>query len=361
MEFRHETPATRVRFGAGVRRDTAAELDRLGLSRTLLLHSPSASAPVAEIDERLGGRVAGRFADTAMHVPVEVAQAALAAARTAGADSITAIGGGSAIGAAKAVAKESGLPIVAIPTTYSGSEMTSMWGLTEAGQKTTGRDPRVLPVAVLYDPELTLTLSPAASAASGMNALAHLVEALYAPAVSPITMLTAEEGVRALARALPRVVGRPEDLEARSEALYGAWLAGWSVGTTTMGVHHKICHVLGGRFGTPHAETHSAVLPYATAYNTVAAPQAMAAIVRALGATGGRADHAAGGLWDLATRIGAPTSLRALGFDPAGIDPVAAEVVAARPTNPRTPDDAGIRALLAAAVDGHRPSPTDTP
>jgi maleylacetate reductase len=202
-----------------------------------------------------------------------------------GADCCVAVGGGSTVGLAKAIALTSGLPILAVPTTYAGSEMTPIWGLTAGGAKQTGRDARVLPRTVIYDPELTLGLPPRVAGPSGMNALAHCVEALYAPDTSPIVQLMAEEGIRALAAALPAIRVEPADLRARAGALYGAWLAGAALGTVSMGLHHKLCHTLGGSFGLPHAETHAVVLPYAAAYNRAAAPEAMSRAARALGAT----------------------------------------------------------------------------
>ena len=354
-EFVHDTPASRVVFGVGSRRRVTAEVDHLGTTRVLLVSGSHEQAYAEDLAADLGDRLAGRFTDIAMHVPVEVARAAAAAAAEVDADCLLALGGGSAIGTAKAVARESGLPIVAVPTTYAGSEMTPIWGLTESGRKTTGRDLRVLPAAVVYDPELTLSLPADLSAASGMNALAHLVEALYAPAVSPVVLLAAEEGVVALARALPGVVADPTDITARSEAMYGAWLAGWALGVCGMGVHHKICHALGGTWNLPHAQTHSAVLAYATAFNADAAPDAMARIVRAMAAAGREADSAAGGIWDLAHEIGAPTSLTAVGFPADAVDQAARMVVDGRPVNPRPVDLAGVTALLERALGGARP------
>jgi maleylacetate reductase len=295
------------------------------------------------------------FTDVVMHVPVEVAVAAVGAARDAGADSVVAIGGGSAIGTAKAVARDTHLPVVAVPTTYAGSEMTPIWGTTHAGRKTTGRDPYVLPKVVVYDPELTLTLPLDLTVSSGMNALAHLVEGLYAPGVSPLQVATAREGLRALARGLPRVAARPDALDARAEVTYGAWLAGWTLGTTGMGIHHKICHVLGGAYDLPHAPTHSAVVPYAVAANSRAAPDAMAVIESAFRAAGRPADHAAGAIWDLRDDIGAPARLADLGFGVDQIDRAARIVVEQRPVNPRQVDLACARAVLTAAHAGARP------
>jgi maleylacetate reductase len=354
--FVHDVAASRVVFGCGSISQVGAEVERLHARRVLLVAGEAGVRHLASIELQLGDRVAGRFSEVVMHVPVEVAQRAAAKARAVGADAVVAVGGGSATGTAKVIAKETGLAVVAVPTTYAGSEMTPIWGLTENGRKTTGRDPAVLPRTVVYDPELTVSLTPSLSAASGMNALAHLVEGLYAPSVSPLLAAQAEEGVRALAAALPRVVADPADLDARSEALYGAWLAGSILGTCGMGVHHKVCHTLGGTYDLPHAPSHSAVLAYAAHFNQDHAPEAMAAVVRGFRAAGRDVADAPTALWDLATQIGAPVSLRRLGFPEGSIAEAAGIVVAARPTNPRPLDDDGVRALLAAAYAGDRPS-----
>ena len=356
--FVHDVPASRVVFGNGRLADVGAELERLGCSRAMLVSGGPEAQYADRIDVQLGSRIVARFTDVVMHVPVPVARQAIVRASESEVDVVIALGGGSSTGMAKAVALETGLPILAIPTTYAGSEMTSIWGLTENNRKTTGRDPRVLPRTVIYDPELTLTLPADISAASGMNALAHLVEGLYAPGVSPISAMQAREGVRALAASLPRVVANPDDLEARGDALYGAWLAGWTLGTTGMGVHHKICHVLGGAYNLPHAPMHSAVLPYATAFNGAAAPEAMAAIVSALNDAGLPATDAASGIWDLARAIGSPTCLVDVGFAPESIAEATAVIVAGQPVNPRVVDEHGVAALLAAACAGARPEAT---
>lgn len=355
-DFVHEAPAGRVLFGAGSRARLADELARLGVTRALVVAGRHDPAMVEEVTAPVADRVVGRFADVAMHVPVAVARAASELAAEVGADGLVAIGGGSAVGSAKAIALETGLPIVALPTTYAGSEMTPIWGLTEAGRKRTGRDPRVLPRTVVYDPELTLSLPVALSAASGMNALAHVVEGLYAPDVSPLTMLAAEEGVRALAAGLPAVVADPTALGGRSDALYGAWLAGSVLGGSRMGIHHSVCHVLGGTWQLPHAETHSAVLSHATAFNAEAAPEAMARVSRALEAAGRPATSAAAGLWDLAHDLGSPTSLGSLGWSAESVAEAARHVVEAAPVNPRPLDQAGLEHLLDAALVGARPT-----
>jgi maleylacetate reductase len=349
-DFVHDVPAARVIFAAGALAQVPAEAARLG-DRVLLIGDPGAKEYADQLADAFGARLAARIDDVVMHVPVEVAAAAVEQARAAAADLVVCIGGGSATGLAKAVARQTHLPVLAVPTTYAGSEMTPIWGLTEGARKTTGRDRHVLPRTVVYDPALTVGLPAAVSAASGMNAAAHCVEALYAPGASPVTALLAAEGLRALAGALPRVVAAPSDVDARGDALYGAWLAGSVLGIAGMGVHHKVCHVLGGRYDLPHGGVHSALLPYATAFNAPYAAAAMARAARALG-TG----DPAGALWDLATAIGAPTSLAAVGFRRENADEAAALVAAAPPENPRPVDRAGIRDLLLAAYDGHRPT-----
>lgn len=352
--FVHDVPASRVVFGPGRRRDVGAEVERLGTHRALLVGE--ASLPVyAEVAQALDPVLAGRFTDVIMHVPVETANQAIEAAKAVDADCLVALGGGSAIGTAKAVALETGLPIVAIPTTYAGSEMTPIWGLTENQRKTTGRDPVVLPKVVIYDPELTLTLPADLSAASGMNALAHLVEGLYAPHVSPLSLHTAADGVRALAAGLPRITADPQDLAGRAEVTYGAWLAGWTLGTTGMGIHHKICHTLGGTYNLPHAPAHSAVIPYALAANSRDALPAVRAIETALRAAGREVDHAAGGLWDLRHEIGATEELASIGFSEKDIPEAARIVVEAKPINPRSLDQGAVQRLLLAALRGERP------
>jgi alcohol dehydrogenase class IV len=341
----------RVIFGPGSVAQLSAEVERLGATRALVLCTPEQRDTAAAIAEHLGDRVAGFFPRAVMHVPVETAEEARAEAARTGADCCVAIGGGSTTGLGKAIALVTGLPIVAVPTTYAGSEVTPIYGLTEKGVKKTGREARVLPRTVIYDPELTLTLPPALSAASGMNALAHAVEGLYAVDANPIVSLLAEESIRALAAALPAVVAAPADIEARSSALYGAWLAGTVLGAVSMALHHKLCHTLGGSLNLPHAETHAVLLPYAAAYNAAAAPEAMARVARALGAP-----SAAAGLYDLGRAAGTPASLKELGVRAADLD-AAADLAARDPyPNPRPLERAAIRALLQAAFDGRRPS-----
>ncbi len=353
--FTYEALPGRVVFGAGsARTQLAAEVERLGAER-LLLVAAGHEAPLAdELAAPLGLRVAARFDGVRPHVPVEVAAAAVAAAREAGADAVLSVGGGSTTGTAKAVALATGLPIVAVPTTYAGSEMTPVWGSTEDGRKTTGRDLAVLPRVVVYDPELTVSLPASISAASGMNAIAHCVEAPYAPGRNPVTTQLALQGIREMAAALPKVVERPDDLDGRAGALRGAYLAGSAFAVAGSGLHHKICHALGGAFDLPHAETHSVVIPHVTAYQQPAAPAAMDRVADALGAGPGEAATA---LFGLAAGLGLPLSLREIGMPGDGTEQVVDQIVAATPAdNPRPVDAAAVREILAAAYEGRRPA-----
>jgi maleylacetate reductase len=350
-QFTFPGASPRVVFGAGAVSGLAAEVERLGAKRALVLATPGRSASVRASVAGLGERLAGIYDRALMHVPVEVALDARRVAQELDADCCIAWGGGSTIGLGKAIALTSGLPVIAVPTTYSGSEMTAVVGMTERGEKKTQRDPRMLPRTVIYDAELTLGLSPATSAASGMNAIAHCVEALYAHDANPVSQMLAEEGIRALAAALPRVVRVPRDLDARSEALYGAWLAGASFATTSLGLHHKLCHVLGGTFNLPHAETHSIVLPHAIRYNREAAPDAMQRIARALGA----ADPALG-IYELEIRLGLRMKLAEIGMPADGLAQAARMATESPYPNPRPPAYDAVLELLENAYDGRRPA-----
>ena len=322
--FVYEPACPRVVFGPGVaQRELAAECDRLGLHRVLLIATAGELARSGAVPASLGGRLAGRFTAVRTHVPVDTAAAAVASAAEVAADGLLCVGGGAATGTAKAVALESGLPIVAVPTTYAGSEVTPVWGLTEGGRKRTGRSAAVLPRTVLYDAELTTGLPAAISAASGMNALAHCVDTLGLHATDPVTALLAIEGVRVLATSLPAVAGNGKDLAARTEALYGAYLAGSAFATAGSGVHHKACHVLGGRFDLPHAATHAVLLPQVAGYLTAVNPETMERVRLALDPS---AASAATALHALAGRIGAPLALRDLGLSQAGLAEAIREV-----------------------------------
>jgi alcohol dehydrogenase class IV len=346
----------RIVFAAGSVASLPREVADLGAERTVVIAGRSAEPVSRSVAEGLGSKAVGRIGEVRQHVPAELASSATATAVDLDADLLLAIGGGSSIGLAKAVALETGIPVLAVPTTYSGSEMTPVYGITDR-VKRTGSDDRVLPRIVVYDPALTLDLSARVTAASGFNALAHCVEALYAPGANPVTSLLAEEGLRTLADALPSCVTAPRALGGRSAALYGAHLAGTALAVAGIGLEHRLSHILGGDHGLVHADVHAVLLPHVAAFNTPAAPDAMAVVARALGAGD---DPAAAGpaLHRLAVRIGAPTSLAELGMPAGGLD-AAAERAAheALAGNPRTATEADLRRLLQDAFEGRPPGP----
>jgi len=320
----------------------------------LILTTPGRRTLGNEMATRLGRKATGVFPHAVMHVPVETAEAGRREAALVAADLLVAIGGGSAVGLAKAIAAVTALPILAVPTTYSGSEMTSTWGLTEHGIKKTMRDARVQPKTVLYDPLLTLGLPAKLSATSGMNAMAHCIEALYAQDANPISSLVAEEGIRSLAKALPAVVRDPSELGARALALSGAWLGGISLSATTTALHHKLCHVLGGAFDLPHSDTHTVLLPHVVAYNAAGAPQAMRRIALALSPNG--VTRSAGRLlYDLEASMNTPLSLESLGMKREGLDRAAELVMERSFYNPSALSKEGLHALLEDAFEGRSP------
>ena len=337
----------RIVFGARALDQVGAETERLGATRAFVLSAEWLRGDCERIVAQLGERFAGLFDQSVMHVPIEIVNAALVACRQARADLLIAFGGGSTLDLAKAVAHELALPILAVPTTYGGSEVTPRFGVTAEGVKRTTRDLRLLPKTVIYDPTLTFSLPCAVSAASGINAIAHAAEALYAPDGSPITVLFAEEGIRRLAHALPEVIENPTDLAARSDCLYGASLCGAVLGLITMGLHHKLSHTLGGSFNLPHAEVHSIVLPHVLRYNAAAVPDAMSRIARAL-----EAEDAAEGVAELRARLGVPSSLREIGMHESDLDRAARLATDAPYPNPRSYDTAQVRRLLEDAYHG---------
>jgi maleylacetate reductase len=291
----------------------------------------------------------GVFAGAVMHTPVEVTEAAMTAVLETGADCVVSFGGGSTTGLGKAIAYRTDLLQIVVPTTYAGSEVTPILGETENGRKTTIRDARILPEIVIYDPLLTHGLPVAMSVTSGMNAMAHAIEALYARDRNPVSTLMALEGLRAYAESLPVIVKAPKDAQARTLALYGAWLCGTVLGTVGMALHHKICHTLGGSFDTPHAETHAVMLPHTAAFNAGAAADLLAPAAELFGGSIG------GGLWDFAKAIGAPRSLRDFGLVEADLDRAAAIALENPYWNPRPIDRPSIRTLLQHAWEGRRP------
>jgi maleylacetate reductase len=350
MHFVHDTLRQRVRFASGgAAEQLAEEIEELGACRVMVI----AAEPERELAEQVGSGlpVVLWHDEVVMHVPVQVAERARALADENRVDVIVSVGGGSTTGLAKAVALTTGLPIVAVPTTYAGSEATDVWGLTAGNRKTTGADPRVLPRTVVYDASLTLSLPVEMSVASGLNAIAHCVDSLWAPRADPINAAFAAEGARALSIGLPQVVQDPNSVPAREHALYGAYLAAVSFASAGSGLHHKICHVLGGMFALPHAQTHATVLPYVLAFNAPNAPDAEGRLVAAFGS-----DTALAGLQALRHSLGAPRALRDYGLHaddlPAAADAILPVIPPSNPT-PVTRDN--LVALLRAAWEGSDP------
>ncbi|WP_331376830.1 maleylacetate reductase [Sinorhizobium chiapasense] len=336
-------------FGEGKSALAGKWVEKIGCRKALVLSTPRQQADAEALAERLGRLSAGVFAGAVMHTPVEVTEKAMEIVARTSADCVVSFGGGSTTGLGKAIAYRTDLPQIVIPTTYAGSEVTPILGQTEAGRKTTVRHPSILPEVVIYDAALTLDLRVGMSVNSGLNAMAHAIEGLYAEDRNPISTLIAIEGLRAFKTSLPKIVEAPRDIAVRAEALYGAWLCGTVLGTVGMALHHKICHTLGGTFDTPHAETHAIMLPHTAGYNAVAARELLAPIADIFGGSVG------GGLWDFAREIGAPLALRELGLSEADLDRVA-EIATENPYwNPRPVDRRSIRALLQDAWEGRRP------
>jgi maleylacetate reductase len=355
MRFVHDTLPQRVAFGSGAAAaNLSGEISGLGATRVMLI----AAAAEADLADTVAKDipVAVRHDDVVMHVPVEVAERAREAAARHDVDVLVSVGGGSTTGLAKAVAMTTGLPIIAVPTTYAGSEATPVWGLTEGAKKTTGIDQRVLPKVIIYDAALTMSLPVEMSVASGLNALAHCVDSMWAPNADPINAAFAAEGIRSLAAGLPKVVADPMDLDGREHALYAAYLSATAFASAGSGLHHKICHVLGGKYNLPHAQTHATVLPYVLAFNGPAAPEAERRIATAFGTgtpgTGGALD----GLVALKQELNAPHALADYGFREDSIDEAAEAILpSVPPSNPRPVTAADLRTLLRAAWSGTDP------
>lgn len=345
----YQTEATRVRFGSGVARTTVAgEVDRFNAQRVLFISTRRDAATTNVVARQLGSRLAAMFQDVRPHVPIEVVTDVRQIAEAREVDLILAVGGGSSVGTAKAVALKTGVPVMAVPTTYAGSEMTAVWGITDRRQKTTGVDPVVQPRTVLYDPDLTLKMPRHLSAVSGLNAVAHGVEAFWAPRRNPASSALAEESLRALATGLPAIMRDPASVSARSEALMGSWLAGMAFASAGSGIHHKICHVLGGTFDLPHAETHAVVLPHVLEFQASSVPNSASRIASALGA-----DNALTGLKRLYDDLSIRTGLRDLGLADQDLVEATSLVLDKIPaSNPRPVEREGMEALLRAAWAG---------
>lgn len=349
--FEYRQNPAQVIFGSGSIAKTVECLKRNGLTKPLILSTPEqvdqADALRAMLTKKI--EVAGLFSEATMHTPLHVTEKALLYCRKQSPDCLISIGGGSTIGLGKAMSVRTGLFHIAIPTTYAGSEVTPVVGETVGGTKTTRSDPKILPSLVIYDVDLTMTLPVALSVTSGINAIAHAAEALYAQNGNPVTKMFAQEGIRALARALPELLRESSSPSARSDAQYGAWLCGTCLGTVGMSLHHKLCHTLGGSFNLPHSETHTIVLPHALAYNAREVPAAMKILADALPDSDGDAIL---GLNRLLAETKAPRSLRALGMNESDIDKAADSAVSNAYWNPRIVERDLIREVIRRAWAG---------
>lgn len=350
LSFTYQASASRIVFGNGASQDIGAWVEALGCRHALVLSTPHQASHAESIARQLGKLSVGIFSQATMHTPVEVTECAVAHAAALGADCVVSLGGGSTTGLGKAMAFRTDINQIVVPTTYAGSEVTSILGQTEGGVKTTLRSTKVIPEIVIYDPQLTLGLPVGMSVTSGLNAIAHAAEGLYAPDRNPVTTLMSIEGMRALKEALPVLIDNPRDITAREKALYGAWLCGTVLDQISMSLHHKICHTLGGSFDLPHAETHSIMLAHTIGFNAAVIPELMTPICEIFG---GRTPG--GALYDFAGSLNAPMALRDFGLAEADIDR-AADIATRNPySNPRPIDRAEIRELLQNAWGGKRP------
>lgn len=340
-----------VFIGNGARHQASAHVDALGAKRALILSVPGQSDLALDIAGHLGHFAAGVYSRAVMHTPVEVTRHALDHLTSVKADCLVSVGGGSTTGLGKALALRTDLPQIVIPTTYAGSECTPILGQTENGVKTTINDSKVLPEVVLYDPELIATLPVDFSVASGFNALAHAVEALYARDRDEDSTRLAITSLEAFAHSLPAVARDPHDLEARAATMKGAWAAGTVLGTVGMALHHKLCHTLGGSFDLPHAQTHAVVLPHAAAFNEAEVPDLLAPAAGVFG-NGGGAGQA---LWRFAVALNAPRALAGLGLKESDLERAADLAVQNPYWNPRPIERGAIRELLQNAWRGSEP------
>ena len=352
MNFEYKALPWNIIFGAGALNRLPQELDKLGYSRALVLATSNQSEIGQEIVSLLGDKAVGLFDQAMMHVPVETLEQAMAEVKRLDADCSVSVGGGSTTGLSKALAFHLDLPNIVVPTSYAGSEMTNIWAVTQDNRKITRRDEVVVPTLTIYDPELTLTLPPAFAGASGMNAMAQAVVNAAAEDANPISAVMALEGIRALSQSLPVIISEPGNMDARTGAMYGACMAAAALGTGTTGLHHRLCHTFGGTFNTPHAETHTILLPHSVAYNAGARPEATRRIAGALGVS-----DAATGLFELAGKLGAPTALKDIGVKETDLDEAAAVAVEKPLKNPEPVTGERIRALLENAYHGHPPTP----
>lgn len=340
---------TRVIFG-GSRSSLPAAIEGLGIRQPVVLSSRTHTAAVVEV---LTAACLGEdavFYDAEMHTPVSVTERAMTFMQSRGADGIVALGGGSVIGLSKALALRTDLPQIVIPSTFAGSEMTNILGETSGGRKVTQRGAEIQPETVIYDVSLYAGLPASLRVTSALNALSHAVEALYAQDRNPISSLMAVEAARRIITGLPRIIRGSNDPDDLWAVMFGAHLAATVLGSVAMSLHHKICHVLGGTFGLPHAQTHSVMLPYVVAYNAAAARPELAPLRDML-----PGDELGAALRTFALGLGAPPSLSSLGFSRSEAGRTAQLVFEAAYGNPRTPGIGSLERMIEAAADGSDP------
>ncbi|MFT7459373.1 MAG: maleylacetate reductase [Planctomycetota bacterium] len=350
IDFQYQALPWNILFKPGAIKELPEQLNKLGYKRALILSTPQQADQANNLAQMLGALSTGVFSDAVMHVPFETVTAAMAVVDEVKADCSISIGGGSTTGLGKALALKSDLPNIAIPTTYAGSEMTNIWGITEDGRKTTGRDVRVVPNLTIYDPELTLSLPAHIAGPSGLNAMAQAVVNVATTNSNPIVKALAIDAIRALSSSLPLIIKEPDNLDARSSMLYGACLAGSALGTGTTSLHHRLCHTFGGSFNTPHAETHTVLLPHCVAYNAAATAEGTRQLAEALGV-----EDAAIGLFELAKTVGAPGALKDIGVKESDLDEAVNIATEKELANPEPVTKERLRALLENAFHGNAP------
>jgi maleylacetate reductase len=350
MNFAVDLQPAHVRFASGARNLLAEECERLGIGRAVLVCTPPGAARYRDVGDVLATRRVATFAEAEPHSPEPVVERCRALWRASGADGVVTVGGGSTIALGKILAAEEGAKFICLPTTYSGSEMTDIFGRKIGNEKRTARNVKCRPHTVIYDPELTLGLPRHATVTTGMNSVAHAVEALYPQTPNPVAFVLAREALCAHREGLPDAVAHPTDVAARSRALYAGFLGGLLIGMTGIALHHRLCHVLGGLFDLPHGETNSVVLAHVVAYNAPAAPDA----ARVISEVFGDADPAHA-IDAFARRIGAPTSLREIGMPEEGIETAVREALGRPGWNPRLLEETGLRQLVRAAWEGRLP------
>ncbi|MGA8951145.1 MAG: maleylacetate reductase [Xanthobacteraceae bacterium] len=346
--FTYHSDPIRIVFGAGAIGSLAAEADFHKMSRLVVLCSKSRRDFARRVTMGIADRCTGVSDASEPNMPRAAFERFLADLKQHNADGFVAVGGGSPIGLAKAAAATTKLPYIAIVTTYSGSEMAARWRIGVAEGRITGEGAAALPATAIYDPELTLDLPPRVSAASGMNAIAHAVESLYGIDTNPVVQTMAEEAIRLLGSNLPRIVDNPRDLAARSDVLYGAWLA--ANFRAEVGLEHAIAQRVRQWFDLDHAHTHAIATPYAIGFNAKAAPEAMRRITRALSV-----GDAARGLYDLNVRLGLPTGLKGLGMREQDIEKAVEVVAAVKIDHPKPVSKADLLNIIGQAYAGEPP------